>query len=160
MTESLSSAQAELAGASFLGVAAHAKDEGDGSEKICSVAIEIVEKSWKEKAQSACQQARQGDTASKQGAADTIENLESDVRQAEDEAARKQDDCSNEHKTAQDDAAVAAKEDAAEANFVGSEQQESETQIQDLTTQGEHADNAKSDYVQVISGQQKAVQTM
>ena len=37
---------------------------------------EFVEKGWKARAQAACKQASKADTGSKQGAADTIEELE------------------------------------------------------------------------------------
>jgi len=156
--EALSSAQAELAGASLLSVSEGVR--GDGAEKLCSAAIEIQEKDWKERAQAACKTARKPDTGSKQAAADSIEELETDIREAQDEAARKQDDCTKEIQGAQDAASMAAREESAEANFVGSEQQSAEEQIQDLTLQGEHADKAKSDFDQVSTGQQKAVQAL
>lgn len=156
--EALSGAQAELAGAALLSVSQHAR--GDGSEKICMAAIEIQEKSWKERAQAACKQAKQSDTASKQGAADTIEELETDIREAQDEAARKQDECMTDIRGAQEEASSAAKADSAEANFVGSEQQGVEEQLQDLSSQSQNADKAKSDYDQVTLAQQKAVQAL
>lgn len=156
--EALSGAQAELAGASFLGVAQHV--QGDGAEKVCAASIEIQEQSWKDRARSACKLARKADTASKQAAADNIEELESDIREAQDEAGRKQDDCTRANQGAQDEAAIASKQESAEANFVGSEQQSSEEQIQELTSQGENADKSKSQYDQVSLAQQKAVQAL
>jgi len=154
----LSAAQAELAGASFLTVGNHAR--GDGAEKICMASHEFVEKGWKARAQAACKQASKADTGSKQGAADTIEELETDIREAQDEAARKQDDCTNEIQGARNEAANAANANNAEANFVGSEQQGAEEQIQDMTSQSQHADKAKADYEQVSMAQQKAIQAL
>jgi hypothetical protein len=157
-TEALASAQAELAGASLLSVDQRVR--GDGAEKICSVAIEIQEKSWKARAESACQQAKQSDTSSKQAAAEAVEELQTDIREAQDEAARKQDDCQHDIQEAKESAQVASKEESAEANFVGSEQQSAQDQIQDLTSQGQNADKAKADYEEVSMAQQKAAQAL
>jgi len=156
LTEALSSAQAELAGTMLLSISQHARD--DGSEKIC--AVFIAEKSWMAQARAACKQAQEGTTASKAAAADAIESLESDIHEAEEEAGRKQDDCLKEIQSSQDEIQMRSKEDSAEANFVGSEQQAAEEQIQELTAQSDHADKAKADYEQVVMAQQKAAQTL
>jgi len=151
--EALSASQAALAGASFLSVGG--REQGDGVEKLCAASIEIQEQSWKKQAQAACKQARQG---SKPAAADAVESLESDIREAQDEAARKQDDCMRDVQGAQNAASNAASQQSAEANFVGSEQQSSEEQLRELTSQSENADKSKAAYGEVVAAQQKAAQ--
>lgn len=151
----LSAVQVDLAGASLLSVAA--KSRGDGAEELCSVASEFREKAWRDQAQAGCKQARAGQ---KTQAAEAVEELQTDIREAQDEAARKQDDCTSAIRGASEEASVAAKEESAEASFVGSETASAEDQIQALQSQSDGADKAKEDFQQVLQVEKEAVQAL
>lgn len=151
----LAEVQTALAGAQFLAISSRSR--GDGAEKLCSVAVEIQDDSWRERAKAACKQAQSG---SPQAAAESVEELETDIHQAQEEATRKQDECTQEIRGAQLESEVAAKQESAEANFVGSEQQAAEEQIEDLTSQSDGADKAKSDYADVVAAQKDAAQEL
>jgi len=155
-TTALAEAQTEIAGAQLLSVSSTSGGD-DGAEMLCATAPELQEKDWRQQAQAACKQARQG---SKQAAAEAIESLETDIREAENEAARKQDDCTQEIRGAQADSSLANKEESAETNFVESTQKDSEDQIQALTSQSDNAVKAKADYQQVLQVEKEAFQAL
>lgn len=156
-TVALAEVQTALAGAQFLSVAIASHSRNDGADKLCSVASEIQNDSWRERAKAACNKARTGAT---QAAAEDVEELETDIHQAQEEASRKQDECTQQIRGAQEESEIAEKQESAEANFVGSEQQSAQEQIDDLTSQSDGADKAKSDYAQLVATQKEALQSL
>jgi hypothetical protein len=151
----LAGAQAEIAGAQLLSVSSTAR--GDGVEAICSIPAEFQEKNWREQARGACDKAKAG---SKQDAADTIEALEIDIKEAQAEASRKRDDCTETIHEAQSEASAAASRDSTEADYVNSEQKDADEQIADFTAQSEGAAKAKTDFSQITAAQNEAFQAL
>jgi len=151
----LSGAQAEIAGAQLLSVSGTSR--GDGVTAICSIPPEFQEKKWRDKANVACDKAKAG---LKQDAADAIEALELDVKEAQSEVSRQQDACTEEIHGAQVEASAAASRQSTEADFVDSEQKDAQEQIDAMTAQSEGAVKAKADFAQVVSSQNEAFQAL
>eukprot|EP00427_Karlodinium_veneficum_P020659 CAMPEP_0169102734 /NCGR_PEP_ID=MMETSP1015-20121227/22328_1 /TAXON_ID=342587 /ORGANISM="Karlodinium micrum, Strain CCMP2283" /LENGTH=579 /DNA_ID=CAMNT_0009163861 /DNA_START=71 /DNA_END=1807 /DNA_ORIENTATION=- len=151
----LSGAQAEIAGAQLLSVSGTSR--GDGVTAICSIPPEFQEKKWRDQANAACDKAKAG---LKQDAADAIEALELDVKEAQSEVSRQQDACTEEIHGAQVEASAAASRQSTEANFVDSEQKDAQEQIDAMTAQSEGAVKAKADFAQVVASQNEAFQAL
>jgi len=151
----LAGAQVDLAGAQLLSVSSTSR--GDGSEAICSIASEFREKEWRAKARSACEKAKAGTNPD---AADVVESLESDVKEAQNNAKKKQEDCTEEVHGSQMAASVAESQESAEANVVGDTQRDSEEQMAALTAQSDGAAKAKTDFAQITSTEKEAFQAL
>jgi hypothetical protein len=151
----LAGAQVDIAGAQLLSVSGTSR--GDGIGDLCLIAAGLQEEDWRSQAKKACEKAKAG---AKQDAADAIEALEADIRQAQNEVSRKQDDCTEEIRSAQTEAGVAAREESAEADYVGSSQKDAEDQIAALQAQADGAEKAKAVYEQVTATRKEAFQAM
>lgn len=154
-TTTLAEAQTEIAGAELLSVSSSTR--GDGAELLCLTVPELREDDFRKQAQAACKLARSGN---KPAAADAVESLETDIKEAQNEAASKQDACTQEIRASQTDASESAKQESAEANFVGSTQKDAEEQMQMFTAQSDGANKAKSDYLEVTQAQKEAFQAL
>ena len=142
-TGSLADALVDVAGESFLAVTAHGQQPaewGGPADELCMAAMSIVDEDWRAKAKQACEKARKGGMPA---AADDVESLEDEIKEAQQTNANEKAECAQENEDAQQKANAATEQTDTEENLINSDKDTSAADLEAVNAQGSGAQKSK-----------------
>jgi len=140
--ESLASALVDVAGDSLLAVNSRSQQPaewGGPADELCMAAMSIVDEDWRKKAKQACEKARKN-TAD---AADDVESLEDEIKEAQQKNSNEKAECSQDNEDAQQKASAATEQTDTEENLINSDKDTSAADLEAVNAQGASAQKAK-----------------
>merc|ERR1719503_57444 len=140
-TESLASALVDVAGESLIAVNAQQPAEWGGpADELCMSAMSIVDEDWRAKAKQACEKARKGGMPD---AADDLESLEDEMKEAQQKNANEKAECAQETEDAQQKANAAKEQTDTEENLINSDRDSTAASLEAVNAQGSGAQKSK-----------------
>lgn len=140
---SLASALVDVAGDSFLSVNSRGQQPaewGGPADELCMAAMSIVDEDWRAKAKQACETARKG---SMPDAADQVESLEDEIKEAQQKNTNEKQECAQDNEDAQQKANAATEQTDTEENLINSDKDTSASDLEAVNAQGSGAQKMK-----------------
>lgn len=156
--QSLASALVDVAGDSLLAVNTHGQQPaewGGPADELCMTAMSIVDEDWRAKAKQACEKARKGGMPD---AADAVESLEDEIKEAQQKIANEKAECGQEMDNAQQKATAAKEQTDTEENLINSDKDTSAADLAAVNAQGSGAEKAKESVTAADAAQHEVMQ--